>query len=167
MKEEIILDVRTPEECKAQRVSNSVEIPLSSMKEKEEYIAKILKWKSVTLLCRNWNRAAIAKSMLTSFFENEIDLKVYDWWVVQYQKDFPDQVIAGWVWCNIAIVQQVQIIVWVLITLFCILWYFVHPLFFIWAVLAGLWTIYTGVTWVCYTARLLAKFKFNTNNTYK
>jgi len=165
MKEKILLDVRTPEECKAQRIKNSVEMPLSTLKWKEELIAKLLKGKKVSIICRNGKRSEIAKSMLEKHIDRK-NLEIYKWWVTSFQKEHPDKVIMWGVGCNIAIVHQVQIIVWILILMFCLLGCFLSPYFYIGAVLAGIWTIYTWVTWVCYTARWLSKLKFNRNNTY-
>ncbi len=165
MKDKILLDVRTAEECKSQRIKDSVEMPLSTLKWKEELIAKILKWKKITIICRNGKRSEIAKSMLEKHIDKK-DLKVYTWWIVSFQKEHPEKIIMWGVGCNIAIVQQVQIIVWTLILVFCLLGFFLSSYFYIWALLAWVWTIYTWVTWVCYTARWLGKLRFNRNNTY-
>lgn len=43
MSEKIILDVRTPEEYKAERIKDSIDIPLSFIESREDRVAKLLK----------------------------------------------------------------------------------------------------------------------------
>ena len=76
MSEKIILDVRTPEEYKQERIIGSIDIPLSFIETREDRVAKLIAGKEVLIICRSGRRAQLAKDILAPHSEIE-KLTVY------------------------------------------------------------------------------------------
>lgn len=160
MSEKIILDVRTPEEYKQERIKWSIDIPLSFIETREERVAKLLKGKTVLLICRSGRRAQLAKDILSP--HTEIDsLNVYPWGILEYQKKFPEQIETKKLSFSLPIMRQVQIVAWALILIFSILGFLVHINFFFGALFVGGGLLYAGISWNCIMATLLGKLSFN------
>jgi rhodanese-related sulfurtransferase len=109
MHEKIILDVRTPEEYKMERIKGSIDIPLSFIETREDRVAKLLKGKEVLIICRSGRRAEFAKQILAP--HTEIDtLNVYLGGILEYKKEFPDQIETQKTTFTLPIMRQVQIV---------------------------------------------------------
>lgn len=109
MSEKIILDVRTPEEYKQERIKDSIDIPLAFIESREDRVAKLLKGKEVTIMCRSGRRAELAKQILAP--HSEIDkLKVYPGGILEYKKNFPEEIIRGSMRMKLPIMRQVQVV---------------------------------------------------------
>lgn len=109
MKEKIILDVRTPEEYKIERIKGSIDIPLAFIETREDRVAKLLKGKEVLIMCRSGRRAELARSILAP--HTEIDsLTVYPGGILEYKKEFPEQIESGKITFSFPIMRQVQIV---------------------------------------------------------
>lgn len=161
MLEKIILDVRTPEEYKEEHITWSIDIPLAFIETREDRVAKLLKGKEVLIMCRSGRRAELAKQILAPHSEIE-KLKVYKWWILEYKKEFPEQIEAGLIArAKIPIMRQVQIAAGGLILLFSILGFMIHSHFFYWALFIGTGLLYAGVSGNCTLASLLWKLPYN------
>jgi len=160
MHEKIILDVRTPEEYKAERIEGSIDIPLAFIETREDRVAKLLKGKEVLIMCRSGRRADLAKQILAP--HSEIDkLKVFSWGILEYKKQFPEQITTGTIGFNLPIMRQVQIAAGGLIILFSLLGFTLHTNFFLGALFVWGWLFFAGLTGFCGMATLLSKLPFN------
>jgi len=160
MSEKIILDVRTSQEYKKERIKNSIDIPLSFIESRENKVARLLKWKEVIIMCRSWRRAELAKQILLP--HSKIDnLKVFPGWIIEYKKQFPDEIITDNSSYWISITRQIQLITGLLIFIFSILGFFINTYFFIWALFVWLWLSIAWFTGFCWLESILKKLPFN------
>lgn len=160
MKEKIILDVRTPEEYKSERIIGSIDIPLSFIETREDRVAKLLKGKEVLIICRSGRRAELAKQILAPHSEIG-QMEVYPGGILEYRKEFPDQIEAGKISIKLPIMRQVQIAAWWMILVFSLLGFLVNINFF-WGVLfIGGGLFHAGLSGNCMMATILWKLPFN------
>lgn len=160
MKEKIILDVRTPEEYKIERIKDSIDIPLAFIETREDRVAKLLKGKEVLIMCRTGRRAELAQSILAP--HTEIDsLSVFPGGILEYKKQFPDQILTNKVGFTLPIMRQVQIVAGGLVLLFGILGFLVSTNFFFGALFVGGGLFYAGLSGNCMMATILGKLPFN------
>lgn len=160
MKEKIILDVRTPEEYKIERIKNSIDIPLAFIETREDRVAKLLKGKEVLIICRSGRRAELAKNILAP--HTEIDsLSVYPGGMLEYKKEFPDQIESGKLSFTLPIMRQVQIVAGGLVLLFGILSLLVNINFLYGAIFVGAGLAFSGISGTCMMATILGKLPFN------
>ncbi len=160
MSQKIILDVRTPEEYAQEHIRDSIDIPLSFIETREDRVAKLLKWKEVLIICRSGRRAQLAKDILSPYTDIEA-LNVFPGWILEYKKQFPEEIEVGKLSRSIPIMRQVQIVAWGLIFIFGILGFLVHMNFFFGAVFVGGWLFYAGLSGNCTMATILWKMPFN------
>lgn len=160
MSEKIILDVRTPEEYKAERIKDSIDIPLSFIESREDRVAKLLKWKEVIIICRSWRRAELAKKILAPHSEIE-KLKVYKWGILEYKKQHPKEIISSPMSFTFPIMRQVQIIAGWLILLFSILGFVLNSYFFLGSLWVWAWLFFAGISGFCGMATLLSYAPWN------
>jgi rhodanese-related sulfurtransferase len=76
MYEKIIVDVRSEDEYRKERIKDSIDIPLSFIESRENRVAKLLAGKEVLLICRTDRRAKLAKQILAPHMEIE-KIKVF------------------------------------------------------------------------------------------
>ena len=143
--EKIILDVRNPDELASEHIIDSFDIPLWILEIKTKSISEFLKWKEILIMCRSWKRAEYAKNLLKIYLD-EKKLKVYEWWIIRYQKENPDNVVVNKKVAKISLIRQFQIIVWFLVLLWLILWLTLNPLFFIISWFVWLWVLFAWIT---------------------
>lgn len=160
MHEKIIVDVRSEQEFKQERIKDSIDIPLSFIENREDRVAKLLAWKEVLLMCRTWRRADLAKQILAPHLEIE-KLKVYKWGILKYKEKHPELIISSPLGFSLPIMRQVQIAAWGLVVLFVLLALTLHINFLFWALFVGLWLLFAGLSGTCMMATLLTKLPFN------
>ena len=160
MNKQLILDVRTDAEYQAERVKGSIDIPLSFIENREGRIADILKWKDVLIMCRTWIRAELARQILASHCEIK-NMRVFKWWIVEYKKQFPEQIITWTGMSKLPIMRQVQVIAGGLVLLFSILGFLYNVNFFFWSALVGAGLTFAGITGHCWLALVLKNLPFN------
>lgn len=160
MHEKIILDVRTPEEYEKERIKGSIDMPLAFIETREDRVAKLLKGKEVLIICRSGRRAELAKQILAP--HTEIDrLIVYPGGILEYKKEFPDQIETQKITFTLPIMRQVQIAAWGLIVLFTLLALTLNVNFLYWALFVWSWLLFAGLSWTCMMATVLWKLPFN------
>ncbi len=159
-KGKIILDVRTDAEYQAERIKGSIDIPLSFIEMRKWRIAELLKGREVLIMCRTGIRAELAKQILSSHCKIE-KLEVFPWGIVEYKKQFPDQIITGIGISRLPIMRQVQLTAGWLIVLLSILWFFIHIYFFLGVISIGWGLIFSWITGRCALAFILKKLPFN------
>jgi rhodanese-related sulfurtransferase len=111
-------------------------------------------------MCRTGRRAELAKQILAPHSEIE-KLKVYKWGIIEYKKEFPDQIEAGKINLFIPIMRQVQIAAGGLILVFSTLGFIIHPSFFFGSTGVGLGLFYAWLSGNCMMAIMLWKMPFN------
>lgn len=160
MNKNIIIDVRSEDEFKRERIKGSIDLPLSFIETREDRVAKLLTWKKVTLMCRTWRRAELAKQILSPHMEIE-NIEVFEWGILEYKKQFPESIISEKLQSSIPIMRQVQIAAGFLILAFSLLWFFVHIYFFFGALFVWGGLFYAGLSGNCMMATILWKLPFN------
>jgi len=83
-KKEIIVDVRELYEFNAEKVENSICIPMSMMESgwAEKIIALSKPSTKIIIMCHSWARAWVCKQYLEPHCKWE--LEVYQWWIVAW-----------------------------------------------------------------------------------
>lgn len=160
MTEKIIVDVRSEDEFKTERIIGSIDMPLSFIESREDRVAKLLTGKEVLLMCRTGRRAELAEKILAPHMEIE-KLKVYKWGILEYKKEFPDQVVSEKLRSVLPIMRQVQIAAGGMVVIFSLFWFLVNINFFFGALFVGSGLLFAGLSGTCLMATILWKLPFN------
>ena len=151
----IIVDVRERDEFKQQHIPNSINLPLSELKQSQAF-HPLLEGKEVVLVCRSGNRAEMARA---SFESAGLTCEVYPEGIVGWQKQGKQIVSHGKT--TMSIFRQVQLIVGFAVFGLSMAGYFVNHVYTLVAGVLGLALGLAGLFGFCMLAIVLAKMPWN------
>lgn len=159
MTTKIIIDVREPDEYKAHHIPNSINIPLTTLHQLDNYTT-LLSDKTLCLVCKSGRRAQMAKP---SFDAQGMTCDVYPGGLDQWKSE--GKPIQSKARHSISIFRQVQIIVGFLVATCAILGLTVDIRWVWGAAIFGTALGVAGIFGFCLLAELLNKMPWNKINS--
>lgn len=153
-KQDIILDVREPDEFAKEHVPGSINVPLSKLDQVASY-RHIVGDRDLLLLCGTGKRAKIAKDQLDS----SLCCKVIEGGIEKWKAD--GKPVLTHSKTRISLFRQVQIVVGTLVAIFSVLAYVSSPNYSIVTGLIGTALAMAGLFGFCLLATVLSKMPWN------
>lgn len=161
---QVIIDVREPDEFKAEHIPGAVLVPLSKFAELApsalEKIAQSGNTNPVLLICRAGSRAKIAQKQIEQMgFSGQIRTEVFPGGILEWKKQGrPIEITRK---APLPIMRQVQLVVGPGVLVFALLSLYVHPAFAWLAAFFGAGLTLAGATGFCGMAELLCRMPWN------
>ncbi len=148
-----MLDVRSADEFAAQRISNSINIPLDSI---ESQIKSIPKEQEIFIICHSGHRSQIAAKKLAHQGYQNITV-VHGGLMACKKQAIPVEKCGH----GISINRQVQMIIGLIILSGILFGFFIHSSFYLLSGAMALGLFIAGMTGFCGLATLLEKMPWN------
>ena len=164
-KNKVIIDVRERDEFDAERISQSINIPLSQFNSIAPGIFSQIKDKPVILMCRSGQRAKLAQQQIGQLgFEDAISCEVYTGGILEWKKQGnPTEKTKK---THLPILRQVQLIAGLGVLIFSLLAFFADPRWAFAAAFFGAGLAFAGLSGICALAVLLTKMPWNKGSSY-
>jgi rhodanese-related sulfurtransferase len=158
---QVIIDVREKDEFNSEFISESLHFPLSSLGSDLERLLTATQGRSVLLMCQSGKRAILAKGELDVYFQNKINLAVFQGGLSEWKAQGRSVVRGGE--RKIPIARQVQIFSGGLVLISSVLAQTVDIHFALLACFVGAGLTFAGFSGSCYLASLLSQLPYNTH----
>lgn len=145
--QDVVIDVRTPEEFNLEHIPWSINIPVDEFEENKD---KLKGYENIYIYCNTWN-----SSMLFAQKAHAVDIEttMLIWWISTWNKKYPT-IKKKWA---LPMMQQVQVAAWAFVLLGIILAWITWLNWFIWiSAFVWAWLVFAGSTWYCGLAKVLA-----------
>lgn len=157
---EIILDVREKDEYQAERIPNSIHVPLSEFTHLAPGVLNSIKDKKITFMCRSGKRAALAIQEAQKLGFNDVhSYSVFEGGILAW-KEQGKPILTGTKF-HLPVMRQVQLIAGVLILIGTALSYWVSPAWLALTAFVGAGLSFAGISGFCMMAEVLAKAPWN------
>ncbi|PIT99493.1 MAG: hypothetical protein COT74_10865 [Bdellovibrionales bacterium CG10_big_fil_rev_8_21_14_0_10_45_34] len=159
---EVIIDVREQDEYKAERIENSINLPLSHFATVAPGALSNFMDSKVIIMCRSGKRAELAMGQARQLgFEPAGGFEVYSGGILKWKQQLRP-VISG-VKHHLPILRQTHLAAGLIALFGAILGFTVHPGFFLMSGFVGLGLTVAGATGLCLMSEILAKMPWNKN----